>query len=90
MSRQSLSSPCFSRYGPTIYDGRALVGIGDVERQLRVRLTTMAEYPQDDHLNPEVVVGEDGWWRACGELDFPGYDPSARTGGTSIWSLTTS
>ncbi len=28
MSRQSLSSPYFSRYEPTTYDGRLLLGIG--------------------------------------------------------------
>ena len=29
----------------------------------------------DEHLHPEVVAGEDGWWQGCVELDLPEYDP---------------
>jgi anaerobic selenocysteine-containing dehydrogenase len=35
----------------------------------------------DEHLHPEVVVGEEGWWQACRELDLPGYDPLSSDGG---------
>jgi len=35
----------------------------------------------DEHLHPEVVAGEEGWWQACGELDLPGYDPLSPDGG---------
>ncbi len=35
----------------------------------------------DEHLNPDVVVGEEGWWQACRELDLPGYDPLSSDGG---------
>ena len=31
-------------------------------------------------LDPRVVVGEHGWWQACGELDLDGYDPFSRDG----------
>jgi anaerobic selenocysteine-containing dehydrogenase len=26
-------------------------------------------------LDPRVVVGQHGWWQACGELEEPAYDP---------------
>jgi len=29
----------------------------------------------DANLDPEVVVGQHGWWQACDELDLPGYPP---------------
>jgi anaerobic selenocysteine-containing dehydrogenase len=35
----------------------------------------------DEHLHPEVVAGEEGWWQSCGELDLPGYDPLSSDGG---------
>jgi len=31
--------------------------------------------PFNDSLDPLVVVGEHGWWQACGEIGAPGYDP---------------
>jgi anaerobic selenocysteine-containing dehydrogenase len=41
--------------------------------QLKVKL--------DSSLDPTVVVGEEGWWQSCGELDLPGYDPLSSQGG---------
>jgi anaerobic selenocysteine-containing dehydrogenase len=35
----------------------------------------------DADLHPEVIVGEEGWWQACPELDLPGYDPLSAAGG---------
>jgi anaerobic selenocysteine-containing dehydrogenase len=35
----------------------------------------------DADLHPEVIVGEEGWWQACPELDLPGYDPLSSAGG---------
>src|SRR5215813_1596142 len=29
----------------------------------------------NDNLDPQVVVGEHGWWQACTEIGAPGYDP---------------
>jgi len=29
----------------------------------------------NDNLDPNVVVGEHGWWQACMETGAPGYDP---------------
>jgi len=29
----------------------------------------------NDSLDPQVVVGEHGWWQACAEIGAPGYDP---------------
>jgi anaerobic selenocysteine-containing dehydrogenase len=29
----------------------------------------------NDSLDPNVVVGEHGWWQACAEIGAPGYDP---------------
>jgi anaerobic selenocysteine-containing dehydrogenase len=29
----------------------------------------------NDSLDPQVVVGEHGWWQACAEIGVPGYDP---------------
>ncbi len=29
----------------------------------------------NDSLDPDVVVGEHGWWQACAEIGAPGYDP---------------
>ncbi len=29
----------------------------------------------DDSLDPNVVVGQHGWYEACEELDLPGYPP---------------
>src|SRR5262249_45222758 len=34
----------------------------------------------NDQLDPRVVVGEHGWWQACGELGAAGYDPFSRDG----------
>ncbi len=35
----------------------------------------------DEHLHPEVVAGEEGWWQGCVELDLPEYDPLSSAGG---------
>jgi anaerobic selenocysteine-containing dehydrogenase len=35
----------------------------------------------DKYLDPEVVVGEEGWWQGCDALDLPGYDPLSSEGG---------
>jgi anaerobic selenocysteine-containing dehydrogenase len=29
----------------------------------------------NDSLDPDVVVGEHGWWQACADIGAPGYDP---------------
>jgi hypothetical protein len=29
----------------------------------------------NDSLDPDIVVGEHGWWQACTEIGAPGYDP---------------
>jgi anaerobic selenocysteine-containing dehydrogenase len=29
----------------------------------------------NDSLDPDVVVGEHGWWQACAQIGAPGYDP---------------
>jgi anaerobic selenocysteine-containing dehydrogenase len=34
----------------------------------------------NENLDPQVVVGEHGWWQGCAELGVPGYDPFASTG----------
>jgi anaerobic selenocysteine-containing dehydrogenase len=34
----------------------------------------------NDKLDPRVVIGEHGWWQACGELDMPEYDPFTAEG----------
>jgi len=34
----------------------------------------------DATLQPEVVVGQHGWWQACPEIDAPGYDPFSPDG----------
>jgi len=34
----------------------------------------------NDSLDPRVVVGEHGYWQACGEIGLPGYDPFGPTG----------
>ena len=34
----------------------------------------------NDQLDPRVVVGQHGWWEACGELGAAGYDPFSRDG----------
>src|SRR5215813_1127487 len=41
---------------------------------MRARVRLNAE------LDPRVVVGEHGWWQACGELGLDGYDPFSRSG----------
>jgi anaerobic selenocysteine-containing dehydrogenase len=34
----------------------------------------------NDSLDPQVAVGQHGWWEACTEIDAPGYDPFSATG----------
>ncbi|HEX3402299.1 MAG TPA: molybdopterin dinucleotide binding domain-containing protein, partial [Acetobacteraceae bacterium] len=34
----------------------------------------------NDELDPRVVIGEHGWWQACGEIGAPGYDPFSSAG----------
>jgi hypothetical protein len=34
----------------------------------------------NDKLHPRVVVGEYGWWDACGDLGVKGYDPFSPEG----------
>ena len=29
----------------------------------------------NDSLDPDIVVGEHGWWQACAEIGAPGCDP---------------
>lgn len=31
-------------------------------------------------VQPDVVVGQEGWWQACDVLDLPGYDPFSEKG----------
>jgi len=37
--------------------------------------TVRARAKLDDSLDPNVVVGQHGWYEACDELDLPGYPP---------------
>lgn len=34
----------------------------------------------NDSLDPQVVVGQHGWWQACAEIGAPGYDPFSASG----------
>ena len=34
----------------------------------------------NDSLDPDVVVGEHGWWQACTQIGAPGYDPFGSDG----------
>ena len=34
----------------------------------------------NDSLDPDVVVGEHGWWQACAQIGAPGYDPFGSDG----------
>jgi anaerobic selenocysteine-containing dehydrogenase len=45
------------------------VSIETPEGSVRVRARL------NDSLDPNVVVGEHGWWQACAEIGAPGYDP---------------
>ena len=34
----------------------------------------------NDKLDPDVVVGQHGWWQACPEIGASGYDPFSSEG----------
>jgi anaerobic selenocysteine-containing dehydrogenase len=34
----------------------------------------------NNHLQPDVVCGQHGWWQACPEIGAPGYEPFTSEG----------
>ncbi len=48
---------------------------GDWARLATPRGSIRARAKLNARIDPEVVVGQHGWWQACDDLGLPGYPP---------------
>jgi len=77
--RQEVPEPCLHVHPDTA--GQRGVEDGEWAALCTPAGTIRLRIKLDEYLDPEVVVGEEGWWQGCGLLDLPGYDPLSSGGG---------